>query len=205
MIKRVFLDLLFYLGIPLLLWNVFREDLGDYTTILVGMVPAVVYTVVMLIIKKEWNVTGIFFLSIISLNWILNLFSNTAEQELWNGVYMSVISIAFYALTLLVKRPIGMYFFVDYAHAKGVPRKESFAKYKSKENFHHFVNFTLFLGLREILQGGIKSYLIITKGVEGFNHIQIITTVLGYTFTAIMIFYVMYILKKIKTEKKSEK
>ena len=89
--NKLLLDAFFYLGVPLLMWNLFRESLGDYHTILYGMLPAVIYTIVVAFINKEWNVTGIFFLSIISMNFLFNLLSKTAEQELWNGVYMSVI------------------------------------------------------------------------------------------------------------------
>lgn len=198
MAKRIFLDAFFYLGVPLLIWNFFREDLGDYYAILYGMLPAVIYTIAMAVIKKEWNVTGIFFLSLISLNFVFNLISKTAVQELWNGVYMSIISIVFYILTIGIKKPIGMYFFIDYAYAKGVPRKASKALYTSSENYGYFVQFTLFLVLREIVTGGVKSYLIFDKGVEAFNTIQLTSSIIGYVFTGLTVFYVIYIIKKTK-------
>lgn len=198
MAKRIFLDAFFYLGVPLLIWNFFREDLGDYYAILYGMLPAVIYTIAMAVIKKEWNVTGIFFLSLISLNFVFNLISKTAVQELWNGVYMSIISIVFYMLTIRIKKPIGMYFFIDYAYAKGVPRKASKALYTSSENYGYFVQFTLFLVLREIVTGGVKSYLIFDKGVEAFNTIQLTSSIIGYVFTGLTVFYVIYIIKKTK-------
>ncbi|MEQ6123366.1 VC0807 family protein [Pseudotenacibaculum sp. MALMAid0570] len=198
MAKRIFLDAFFYLAVPLLLWNLFRENLGDYYAILYGMLPAVIYTVAMAVIKKEWNVTGIFFLSLISLNFIFNLISKTAEQELWNGVYMSIISIVFYVLTILIRKPIGMYFFIDYAYAKGIPRKDSATLYRSPENYGYFVWFTLFLVLREVVTGGIKSFLIFNKGIESFNTIQITSSVIGYVFTGLTVFYVIYIIKKTK-------
>lgn len=198
MIKRIILDVFFYLGVPLLVWNLFKEDLGEYHAILFGMLPAVIYTVVSFILKKEWNVTGVFFLSIISLNFLFNVLSENAEQELWNGVYMCGISIAFYVITILAKKPIGIYFFIDYAHAKGVPREDSSKLYRSSDNYHHFVKFTWFLVLREVVVGVVKSILILEKGVDGFNTIQITSSVLGYVFTGLTIVYVIYILKNIK-------
>jgi hypothetical protein len=124
--------------------------------------------------------------------------SKTAEQELWNGVYMSVISFSFYVLTIVIKKPIGMYFFIDYAFAKGIPRKVSKELYSSSNNFHYFVEFTLFLMVREVVVGAIKSFLIFNKGVSAFNTIQITSSVLEYVFTGLTVFYVIYILKKIK-------
>jgi hypothetical protein len=198
MTKKIILDAFFYLAVPLLMWNLFRENLGDYHTILYGMLPAVIYTIVVAIIQKEWNVTGLFFLSIISMNFLFNLLSKTADQELWNGVYMSIISFSFYLVTILIRRPIGMYFFIDYAYAKGVPRKVSKALYSSAENAHFFIKFTLFLMAREVIVGATKSILIFNKGVSAFNTIQITSSVLGYVFTGLTVIYVIHILKKIK-------
>jgi hypothetical protein len=196
--RKILLDAFFYLIVPLLMWNLFRENLGDYLTILFGMIPAVIYTALSAIIQKEWNVTGIFFLSIISMNFLFNLLSKTAEQELWNGVYMSVISFSFYLVTIVVKKPIGMYFFIDYAFAKGIHRKASKELYSSSNNFHYFVEFTLFLMVREVIVGAVKSFLIFKNGVSAFNTIQITGSVLGYVFTGLTVLYVIYILKKIK-------
>ena len=35
--RKILLDAFFYLIVPLLMWNLFRENLGDYLTILFGM------------------------------------------------------------------------------------------------------------------------------------------------------------------------
>lgn len=198
---KVIMDLVFYLGIPMLTWNFCREAWGDYLTVLLGMVPAVIYTIVSFILNREWNVTGIFFLSIISLNFIMNLLSHTALQELWNSVWMGCISITFYVFTILIKRPIGIYFFIDYAHARGVPREKSKALYNSPKHFHHFINFTLFLCSREAIVIIVKSFMIKKMGVEGFNAIQIFSSTLNYAFTALMVFYIIYIIKQITKDK----
>lgn len=195
--KRVFLDLIFYLGIPLLAWNLCRESWGDYLTVLLGMLPAVIYTIVTFVKNREWNVTGIFFLSLIALNFIMNLLSHTALQELWNSVWMGCISIAFYLLTMVIKRPIGVYFFIDYAYARGVPREQSRALYCSPDHFHHFFKFTLFLCFRELVVIIVKSVMIKELGIEGFNTIQVTSTVFNYVFTAFMVAYIMYIVKQV--------
>jgi hypothetical protein len=196
--NKILLDMAIYLGIPLLAWNFGRGHWGDYLTILLGMVPAVIYTTGTFIWKREWNITGIFFLSIISLNFLMNLLSHSAEQELWNSVWMGYLSIAFYSLTIFIKRPIGMYFFIDYAHAKGIPRENSKALYSAPAHFHYFVKFTLFLCLRELVVIVIKTVMIKRMGIEGFNAIQITSSVLNYIFTALMIIYIMYIIKQTK-------
>jgi len=199
--RRVIMDLVFYLCVPLLTWNLCRNLWGDYLTILLGMLPAVIYTLTMFVASREWNVTGVFFLSIISLNFVANLLSHNATQELWNGVWMGCASILFYSITILVKRPIGLYFFIDYAFARGVPREESRALYCSPKHFHHFIKFTLFLCARELVAISIKSVMIKNMGIEGFNAIQVSSTVLNYVFTALMIYYVIYIVRQVAKDK----
>ncbi len=119
--KKIILDILFYLGIPLLFWNVLRSYLGDYHTILFGMIPAVIYTIVIAFKDKEINITGIFFMSWIIITWIMNLASHTAMQELWNNVIVNGITGSFYLITIAFKQPMGMYFFIDYAFRERHP------------------------------------------------------------------------------------
>jgi hypothetical protein len=196
--KKILLDIFFYLAVPLLSWNLLRGVYSDYHIILFGMMPAVLYTVFSFFHSREWNITGMFFLGLITLNFGMNVISETAEEELWNSVWMGYISIAFYALTIAIKRPIGIYFFIDYAFSRGVPREKSAALYKAPENFHHFFKFTLFLILREAVVIVVKSSMIKSLGVEGFNQIQVTTTTINYAFTALMIFYIIRIIKMVK-------
>lgn len=195
--KKIALDLLFYLAMPLLAWNLLRGHFSDYLLILIGLVPGLVYTVANFVTERQVSVSGVFFLVIISLNLALNLLSSTAEQELWNPVRLSYLSIAFYALTMLVRNPIGIYFFIDYAYSRGVPRELSSAIYRKKENFHYFYNFTAFLMLREVASIAVKTVMIERLGVEGFNSIQLASSIINYAFTALTALFVVYILRHI--------
>lgn len=202
--KRIFSDLFFYLGFPLLVWNLGRDLLGDYYAILIGMVPALIYSILDFIRNKETNVTGIFFLVLISMNFLFNLLSPNATAELWNEVYVSIISVVFYAITMLIRRPIGLYFFVDYAHAKGIPRNRSKELYRRKEHFRHFQLFTAFLMFRDICVIAGKSYLIKAYGLEGFNTIQTAMTAGKLVFTGLLVLYVIRILKSIRHQGATE-
>lgn len=195
--RKIILDLFFYLAMPLLAWNLLRGHYSDYVLILIGLVPGLAYTLVTFVRERQWSVSGLFFLAIICANLALNLLSSTAEQELWNPVWLSYASIAFYALTMLIGRPIGMYFFIDYAYSRGVPREHSRALYGSKDNFHYFYKFTAFLMLREVASIVVKSAMIGQLGVAGFNRIQLASSVINYTFTALMVMLIIHILKRI--------
>lgn len=196
--KKITLDLFFYLAMPLLAWNLLRGHFSDYLLILLGLVPGLVYTLLTFVREREWSVSGVFFLTIISANLALNLLSTSAEQELWNPVWLSYASIAFYALTMLVRRPIGLYFFIDYAHSRGVPRERSRALYRLPANFHYFYKFTGFLMLREVASIVVKTAMIERLGVEGFNRIQLASSAINYAFTAAMVLLVIAILRRIR-------
>jgi len=199
--KKIFADVFFYLVVPLLAWNLLRGTYSDYNVVLFGMVPAVIYTAVSFFRSREWNVTGMFFLGLISLNLVMNIASHTAEEELWNGVWMGYVSVVFYALTIAIKRPIGLYFFIDYAYSRGVPRDRSAALYTAPGNMHHFYKFTLFLILREVVVIVVKTAMIKSLGIEGFNQIQVTTTTINYAFTALMVYYIIYIIRQVKPPK----
>jgi len=195
--RKIILDLFFYLAMPLLAWNLLRGHFSDYLLILIGLVPGLAYTVASFVAERQWSVSGVFFLVIISLNLALNLLSSTAEQELWNPVWLSCLSIAFYAFTMLIRRPLGIYFFIDYAHSKGVPRERSRAIYRHPRNLRHFYAFTGFLMLREAAVIVVKAPMIERLGVAGFNQIQLAGSAINYVFTGLMVVYIIYILKHI--------
>lgn len=94
-----------------------------------------------------------------------------------------------------------MYFFIDYAYAKGIPREKSRGLYGSPRYLHYFVKFTLFLCFRELIAILVKSAMIKQMGIKGFNAILVTNTVLNYIFTAVMIMYIMYIIKQIHKSK----
>ena len=197
--KKIFLDILFYLGIPLIAWNYGRPYLNDYNAILVGGIPAVIYTIIDFFRTKELNVSGLFLMIVVILNFIMNMISKTALQELWNGVYVSAILIFIYAVSMLIRKPIGMFFFVDYAYAKGIPRKTSLQRFAQKKYLGYFQWFTLFLAAREITVIIVKSILINSYGLQGFNTIQIVMQVISYAFVALTVLIVVRILKHIRS------
>jgi len=196
--NKIILDVFFYVLIPLLVWNFLREVLGNYYAILFGAVPSVIYTAIVFIRSREWSVTGIFFLSLISINFLMDLRSNSADSELWNKVWIGCASVTFYALTLLIRRPMGMYLFIDYAYLNGIPRKTSAALYRLPKNFHHFIKFTLFLMCGDLVRIAINIAFIKELGVDGFGAMQLATAATNYIFIGLTALYVIFIIRQIK-------
>ncbi len=195
--QKILLDLFAYCVIPLLGWNLLRGHVSDYALVSLCLIPGLLYTVATVVIQKEWSISGMFFLIIIVLNLVVNLLSSTAEEELWNPVWLSGAVTVFYIVTMLLKRPFGMFFFIDYAYAKGIPRAHSRSLYTHPRNIHYFYKFTTFLMLREIASIGIKAALLARYGVEGYNQLNVATSVINYAFTGLMVLYIIYIQRHI--------
>ncbi len=64
------------------------------------------------------------------------------------------------------------------------------------ENFHYFNEFTLFLLSREIVLIAVVSYLIEEYGVNGFNVIQVTSSIISNVFLGLTVLYVVYIVKQ---------
>lgn len=196
--KKVVYDIVFYLIIPLFIWNYFRKEFGDYYTMLLTTLPGFLYTVYFFFKDRTYNVTGIFVLISLVTGRILDIISGSAEQMLWNDIYIDIVFVIFWIITIAIKKPMGMYFFIDYAYLQGFEREKTKQFFRKKELFHYFQYFTALLALRNIEGLLLKAWCIKVYGVDGFNHISIVMSVNGYIFSGITIAYILYIYGKIK-------
>ncbi len=195
--KRSFYEILFYILIPLVIWKFGRDILGDYYAMLFSTVPGFIYTIVNFLKEKQFNVTGVFILSTLFISTAMDLIVHTAEEMLWNGVYYNMGMIVFWIITILLKRPMALYFFIDYAYISGFPRENSYKLYTKKELNPYFYYLTFFFALRDFIQAGTKAWLIQIYGVEGFDHVLMIMKILGWTFTGLTFLVIAYIVNKI--------
>src|SRR5665647_901748 len=123
--KRTLMDLVIYLGVPLLIWNTCRSFLGDYLAMLLSTVPGIIYTLYTFFKEKQYSITGLFILATMIIGGILDVYSKTAHQMLWNMVYMNIGLVVFWCFTMAVKKPMALFFFIDYAYLHGVPKDHS--------------------------------------------------------------------------------
>ena len=196
--KRTLRDLIFYLGIPLLIWNTCRPLLGDYGAMLLSTLPGIIYTLYVFFKEKQYSITGLFILASMVIGGILNLDSRTAYQMLWNNVYLNIGYVSFWCLSMLAKRPMAMYFFIDYAYLQGVPKDHSRALYRQMPFFKYFMFLTMFLAFRDLSDIFLRITLIHLYGVEGFNKISLITQIWGYATTFMFVYGIILIIKKIQ-------
>jgi hypothetical protein len=199
------IEIIFYVVLPIVIWKYGREPLGDYYAMLLSTAPAFVYTVWNFFNERQFNVSGLYIMSSLLVNTILDLLSDSAEWMLWNGIYFNFGMIAFLLLTIAIKKPIVMYFLIDAAYVQGTPREESRKKYKSKELFKYFQWLTAFLILRDVLESGVKIWLIYKYGVEGYDKILIAMRTFGWIMSVVFVGAVMFVFNKITQQDEKEK
>jgi len=194
----IVLDLIFYVGLPLFVWHVLREHVGDYYAMLLTSVPGIFYTLYRFKEMKKINVTGIFILASLVIGTVVDLLSGSALQLLWNNVYYSAVVGVFFLLTMVFKNPLALYFAVDIAELQGYDREFSKKLYFQKRLFVIFQVLTFIFALRSGVFAGVNSWLIQQYGVEAFDNGILIKQVLGWVmtiFTVIGFFYVSKVIQ----------
>jgi hypothetical protein len=194
---RTIIDLLIYLGVPLLIWNTCRSFLGDYLAMLLSTIPGIIYTLFTFFKEKQYSITGLFILSTMVISGLLDVFSRSAHQMLWNMVYMNIGLVLFWCFTIIIKKPMAMLFFIDYSYLNGVPKSESRSLYIQKPFFRYFIFLTLFMTFRDLADIFLRVFLIHLYDVDGFNKIKVITQIWNMLTTALFIYGIILIIKQI--------
>ena len=184
--RFVLLDLICYAVIPFLIWNHAREFLGDYWAILLSTVPGFIYTIYRFFIEKQFNIAGLFIIGSLFISTAVNLLSATAESMLWNQVYLGFAFVAIYLLSIVFKKPLALYFAVDWVYLQGFPRKESTKLFQTKGIFLWYQLLTLLFAVRGIFQNGFKAWLINVYGADGYGKMLIYLNISGWTFSVLI-------------------
>ncbi|MCM3003468.1 VC0807 family protein [Priestia koreensis] len=196
--NKVIFDLLFYIALPYLIWNQGRHFLGDYYAILLSTAPAFIYTIYTFVKEKQFNVTGLFLVITLLIRTIVDIISGKADTMLVNQAYfMFGLGVVLF-ITMLIKKPLGLYFFVDTAYLMGYKREESLPLFKEKPLFSMFQWLTLLFALRYILLGIVKLYLLQKFGVEGYGNMIVIRQVITWVFSIFIAIYTFFIIKKVQ-------
>jgi hypothetical protein len=203
--KRTLTDLIIYLVIPLVIWNTCREWLGDYPAMLISTVPGIFYTLYTFFKEKQYSITGLFILATMLIGSIMDVYSKTAHQMLWNTVYINTLLTVFWCFTILIRKPMAMFFFIDYAYLHGIPKDHTRALYREKPFFRYFMLLTGFLALQDFLDIVLRIWLIRVYDVAGFNTIKIYTQIWGTASTILFVYLIIQIIKKIQQHTDNQK
>ncbi|WP_241773258.1 VC0807 family protein [Bacillus sp. LL01] len=184
--KIVVFDLIFYLALPYLIWKFGQEPLGDYYAILLSTAPGFVYTIIRFAVERQFNVTGMFIMVSLFISTLVDILSGDAFTMLQNSVYVSAGFGLFILGTMLVKRPLALYFGVDIAYLQGHKREDSLKLYRQKSILPAFYIITGIFALRGLVAAGLKFYLIGVYGVQGYDRILFFMKVNGWVFGALI-------------------
>lgn len=186
--KLILLDILFYTGLPLLFWHYGREPFGDYYAMLLSTIPGLIYTIYRFLNERQFNIAGLFIIFSLFLSTTVNLVSGNAERLLWNQVFLGYGFVAVYALSVLFKKPLALYFAVDFMYLQGHPRRNMKELFTSKGIFRWYQLLTLLFCVRGIFQSSLKAWLLNKYGVDGYGqmlvYLQISSWVFGILITA---------------------
>lgn len=163
----MFLDLICYGAIPFLIWNYGRASLGDYLAILLSTVPGFIYTVYRFVKEKQLNIAGLFVITSLLISTAVNLLSTSANNMLWNQVYLGFGFGSIFLITTIIKKPLALYFAVDVAYLQGYPRENSRKLYKTKGLFLWFQLINLLFVFRALCLNLLKASLVQSYGADG--------------------------------------
>ncbi|MGF2615276.1 hypothetical protein FZC84_09665 [Rossellomorea vietnamensis] len=189
----VLLDLIFYAALPLLFWNVFRDDIGDYYAMLFSSVPAILYSAYRFWEMKRFNVFGIYLITTLVIGTLIDVLAGSALQLLWNNVYFSIAMCLFFLITILFQKPITLYFGLDFAELQGYDRKFCRKLYEQKQLFRVFQWITIVFAVRSGVMAGANAWLITEYGVEAFDKGILLKQAFSWVMTGITVAGFFYV------------
>lgn len=205
--RLALLDIICYVAIPFIIWNYGREPFGDYWAIIFSTVPGLIYTIYRFWSERQFNILGIFIILSLLIDTTVNLLSGSAENMLWNQVYLGYGYAGVFLISVVLKRPLALYFMVDWAYIQGFARKNSISLYYRRELFTGFQVLTGLFIIRSIIQTSFKAWLLQKYGPESYGQMLIYLRISGWIFSGVItIAFIMMILKINKVvEKRIEK
>ncbi|MEW9676924.1 VC0807 family protein [Lentibacillus sp. L22] len=184
--KLIILDLVCYGAIPFLIWRYGRDLTGDYWAMLLSTVPGFIYTVYRFAKERQFNIAGLFIIGSLLIGTTVDLLSGNAENMLWNQVYLGYGFAFVFLLSMMVRKPLGLYFAVDWAYLQGFRRKDSLTLFSKKGLFQWYQLVTLLFVLQGVFQNTLKAWLIYKFGVDGYDQVLIYRKISGYIFSAMI-------------------
>ncbi|MCP8969632.1 VC0807 family protein [Ectobacillus ponti] len=194
--KRIaILDIVCYVVLPLVVWNLFRKPLGDYTAMLVTTVPGILYSVYRFKAEKRINFGGMFLLGNLIVTTLINILAGSALQMLWNNVFYLYGLGLFFLVSIFVKRPLFLYFALDVVELQGYDRKAVKAFFLEKKVYRLFVLITLVFALRDAGLAALKMQLIHQYGVDAFSKAIVLRQGLNWGMGIVAAIGMAYIFK----------
>lgn len=198
-------DLICFMAFPLIIWNFGRDIVGDYYAMLISSVPGIIYSVIRFYLTKSINFFGIFMISNLVVGTLIDVLAGSAIQLLWNNVYYAYALGCLFLFSIVLKKPIVLYFFLDFAVLQGYDRQESKKMFHQPNIYAIFCLITLAFAFRDILLASVKVWFINEYGVEAFDKGIILRQALGWSISAVCVFGYIKIYKLTKEYSSNQK
>ncbi|HLS08117.1 VC0807 family protein [Lentibacillus sp.] len=180
--KLIILDIICYAALPFLIWKYGRDIMGDYPAMLISTIPGFIYTIYRFILERQFNIAGLFVIGSLFIGTTVDLLSGSAEQMLWNGIYLGLFYVLVHLIALVLMRPLALYFAVDFVYLQGYPRKQSTALYYKKDIFMWFQLIQILFIVRGLFMAGLKTWLLQKYGVDGNDQMLIYRQISSWFF-----------------------
>ncbi|MFJ8260813.1 VC0807 family protein [Rummeliibacillus sp. NPDC094406] len=198
-------DLIFYGVFPLIIWHFSRKYIDDYYAMLISSVPGIVYSMIRFFLLKKINFLGLFMIGNLIVGSLIDVLSGSAIQLLWNNVYYSYFFGIVFIVTILVNRPIYVYFSLDFVEMQGYNRKLMKKLFFQKKILQIFKWITFGFAFKDILLATIKIWLISKYGVDAFDKGIVIRQLIGWSIGGISIYGFIYIAKVLQQQELAAK
>ena len=182
----IFLELFVYIGLPYVIWTYGRDLIGDYYAMLLSTIPAIIYTIYRFLKDRQFNMIGVFIIASLMLSTILDLLAGSAMQMLWNSVWLSYAFTSLYIVSMIIRKPLAIYFAVEFMYLQGFPKENTKKLYFMKGNVKWFQLVTGIFVVRGLVMNSIMVWLITQHGADAFMHLLIVRKVLGFAFSGLL-------------------
>ena len=196
----LFLDLLFYLALPLLIWNYGRVYMGDYTAILVSSSVGILYSIYRFYTMKKVSFTGMYILISLLIKIFIEFFAGSALQLLWNHIYYDFVTALFFLVTIVIKKPASLYLTLDIVELQGNDRALMKDLFHRGRIFSVFNVITLVFCFRELVLAVTRIILVGRFGVDAYDEGIIYQQVISWIFTIIAGVGFIYVYKLLGPE-----
>ncbi len=126
---------------------------------------------------------------------------------IWNGVYLGLFYTLLYFVTLIIKRPLSLYFAVDFAYLQGHAPKDSKALFYQRGIFKLFQFIQVIFIIRGLFMAGLTVYLFKKYGIDGYGDMLIYKQIAGTIFSLFilgMYFYTNVPIRKYIAEQQNQ-
>lgn len=198
--KLIVFDFLFFAVLPYIVWTWVRHLVSDYHALLLSTVPCFIYSAGRFVLKRTWDVTGIFLVATLLIGTAADLLSGNAENMIQNHIRVLLAFSLLFVASMLAKRPLALYFYADTVKLLGwMPEDHRHPdNLRKRELLPYFQGLTLLFALRYVVLGLANFQMFSLYGVEGYGLLLWWRAGISWGFGALILLASLYVAGRVK-------